>query len=160
MAKPIIYVSDKKAEVNGARTEIMTALTYLFQGLVENNVTTKEELHESVDMAFMNNEELIKKLFDGKILKDIDWDDDIAILFYKNKKITSGTVEMFAKEWAEEWQYNDNMEEFLNDVADLYFELDEEDRNKIWREVWDGFKWCEETQTYRYDNWELFVLNI
>ena len=108
----------------------------------------------------MNNEELIKKLFDGKILKDIDWDDDIAILFYKNKKITSGTVEMFAKEWAEEWQYNDNMEEFLNDVADLYFELDEEDRNKIWREVWDGFKWCEETQTYRYDNWELFVLNI
>ena len=72
MTKPYIYVSDKKIEFNGIRADIMTHLTFMFEQLVESGITTKEELHEAVDMAFMSDEELkklakknMKKLFDN-----------------------------------------------------------------------------------------------
>lgn len=71
MAKPYIYVSDKKIEFNGIRADIMTHLTYMFEQLVESGITTKEELHSAVDMAFMDDEEL-KKLAEENMKKLLD----------------------------------------------------------------------------------------
>lgn len=71
MAKPYIYVSDKKIEFNGIRADIMTYLTFMFEQLVESGITTKEELHSAVDMAFMNDEEL-KKLAEENMKKILD----------------------------------------------------------------------------------------
>lgn len=106
---------------------------------------------------------IFEKLFNNELLRQILNEDDIAILFYKENKIHRGTIEEFRSSWVEEWQYNSDMQEFLEDVGDetsIFVCLDEEDKAKTWKEVWDGLKWNEDSETYRYGNWELFVLNI
>lgn len=95
--------------------------------------------------------------------KEYEYDDDIGVLFYKGTKITRCNMEDFRKSWIEEsWNAEcETMEEFLDDVVgDIDIELDDEDNEDTWENIWDKLDWNENTNSYKYKNWEIVVLDM
>lgn len=94
--------------------------------------------------------------------KEYEYDDDIAVLFYKGTKVAKATTESFRKSWVEEsWNCDANtLTEFLGCVCNCYLELDEADDSDTWEHIWDELEWNKETKSYKYGNWELVILDI
>ena len=93
--------------------------------------------------------------------KEYEYDDDIAVLFYKGVKVAKARTESFRKSWIEEDGYFDNLYDFLDDVgANTNIELDEEDTQEKWETIWDELDWNEEEKCYKYKNWTWIVLDI
>ena len=93
--------------------------------------------------------------------KSYEYDDDTAVLFYKGQKVKKQDAENFRKSWMEEMSYFDNMYDFLDDVvSSVDIELDEADAEDNWEHIWDELDWDENSQSYKYGNWELVILDI
>ena len=92
--------------------------------------------------------------------KEYEYDDDTAVLFYKGMKVAKAHTETFKDSWSEEADYFDNMIDFLEDVGSESVELDEEDVNDNWDNIWDNLDWNEQSKSYKYKNWEWIVLDI
>lgn len=93
--------------------------------------------------------------------REIKYDDDFAILFYKGQKVASGLFETFKDNWIEEAGYFINdLERFFDDMCVETIQLDEEDKRADWEYIWEQLSWCEDSKTYKYDKWELVILDI
>ena len=104
-----------------------------------------------------------KTIFSKENRKDWEYDDDIAILFYKGEQVARTEVEKFRKSWMEEADYFDNMCDFLDDVASSpSVDMDDEDYNDNWEHIYDKLtdSWDEKEKCCSYGNWTLIVLNI
>ena len=64
--------------------------------------------------------------------KEIEYDDDFAVLFYKGEKIAKGKVEDFKDCWCEAASDFDTVEELLGDIR-IDIELDPQDAVELWR---------------------------
>ncbi len=92
--------------------------------------------------------------------KQFEYDDDMCVLFYKGNKVERRLWETFTDSWSEEAGYFDNMIDFLEDVASESVELDEEDVNDNWDNIWDNLEWNDASKSYKYKNWEFIILDI
>ena len=103
--------------------------------------------------------EIEKELY--RFSKEIDYDDDFAILFYKGEKVARDLVEGFKDNWIEAAYDYDNMVDLLNDIVrHRRFELDDADAEDTWEHIWDELAWDESSKSYKYGNWELVILDI
>ena len=93
--------------------------------------------------------------------KPIEYGDDVAVLFYKGKRICKNEIDSYKKSWSEESDYFDNMNDFLEDVVgDVNVEIETEDAQNTWDDIWLKLTWDRISRSYKYSNWELIVLNI
>ena len=92
--------------------------------------------------------------------KKFQYDDDMCVLFYKGNKVANALWETFSDNWSEEVNYFNNMNDFLEDVASEIVELDEEDVNDNWDNIWYSLAWDNKSKSYKYKNWELIILDI
>ena len=91
--------------------------------------------------------------------KEIEYDDDFAVLFYKGEKIAKGKVEDFKDCWCEAASDFDTVEELLGDIR-IDIELDPQDAVEPWENIWNELDWNESSKSYKYENWELIILDI
>lgn len=95
------------------------------------------------------------------IRKEYEYDNDVAILFYKGIKVVKVNVESFRNSWIEEDGYFDNLYDFLDDIgANTDIELDKEDEKSKWETIWDELEWNKDSKSYKYGNWELVILDL
>lgn len=94
-----------------------------------------------------------------KFSKEIEYDDDFAVLFYKGEKIAKGKVEDFKDCWCEAASDFDTVEELLRDIR-IDIELDPQDAVEPWENIWNELDWNESSKSYKYENWELIILDI
>ena len=94
--------------------------------------------------------------------KDYDYDDDVAILFYKGQKITKTRAENLRGSFIEESYCCKDMVEFVDDIGDSDCDvtIDEEDINNNWETIWDEMEWNADSKSYKYGNWEVIFLDI
>ena len=91
--------------------------------------------------------------------KEIEYDDDFAVLFYKGEKIAKGKVEDFKDCWCEAASDFDTVEELLGDIR-IEIELDPQDAVEPWENIWNELDWNKSSKSYKYENWELIILDI
>ena len=91
--------------------------------------------------------------------KEIEYDDDFAVLFYKGEKIAKGKVEDFKDCWCEAASDFDTVEELLGDIR-IDIELDPQGAVEPWENIWNELDWNESSKSYKYENWELIILDI
>lgn len=94
-----------------------------------------------------------------KFSKEIEYDDDFAVLFYKGENIAKGKVEDFKDCWCEAASDFDTVEELLEDIR-IDIELDPQDAVEPWENIWNELDWNESSKSYKYENWELIILDI
>ena len=96
-----------------------------------------------------------------KFSKEIEYDNDWAVLFYKDKKIAKNTVEGFSEGWSEEFAYVNTIKELLNNVGiEVDLDLESEDNLEPWYDIWSNLTYDYSSHSYKYGNWELMVLDI
>lgn len=105
--------------------------------------------------------DIYKPIYNRENRKTYEYDDDIAVLFYKGYKVDRGDFEKFnKKEWMEESYFVKNVEELIEDITGNYIPLDFEDKDLTWPFIWERMEWHEYNYSFHYGNWELVVLDI
>ena len=91
--------------------------------------------------------------------KELDKDDDFAVLFYKGKKVAKGLSEEFSDVWYEEGSNYENVGMFFYDIRVRAY-LDVKDSKESWLDIWNGLEWDASSKSYKYGSWELVILDI
>lgn len=108
--------------------------------------------------------DIYKPIYNRENRKMYEYDDDIAVLFYKGYKVFRGEFEKFNKtRLIEESFYYRNVAELIeklnpNFICNTYFEV--EDKDLTWPFIWERMEWHEYNYSFHYGNWELVVLDI
>ena len=100
--------------------------------------------------------------------KEYEYDNDIAVLFYKGNKVARAQAVDFRSSWVEEsWNCENGSIYTLFDNIGLNTSLligrDGnlcDDALENWEEVWDKLCWDERSKSYKYKNWTLIILDI
>ena len=93
--------------------------------------------------------------------KELEYDDDVVILFYNGQKVLRGTTDTFKSNMMEEMSYFSNAREMLE--KDFYTYLEgpfDKTVNEQWEEIWDNLNWDAESKSYKYGRWEMICLDI
>lgn len=57
---PVITANEEEVKIKGSKLSIWMTLSCIFDSLKINEIMTKEDLYEAVDLTFMSDEELEK----------------------------------------------------------------------------------------------------
>lgn len=89
--------------------------------------------------------------------REYRYDDDTAVLFYQGNKIAKGPFEMFRDNWIEE---SYNLED--RSVKTLFEDLGYNtiDVNESYEDIFDKLDWDPKSKSFKYNDWELIVLEI
>ncbi len=93
--------------------------------------------------------------------KEIDYDDDIVILFYNGQKVLKGITTTFQDNMIEEMDDFSDTKEMLEEDFNAYLEGPFDDTiHEKWVDIWNNLDWDADSKSYKYGRWEMICLDI
>ena len=93
--------------------------------------------------------------------KEYDYDNDRAVIFYKDKEVIRCYSEDLKGNFIEESDYFTEMIKFIEDILGCLpdIEIDKEDNNDTWENIWNNLEWDKDSKSYKYKNWTVIILD-